>query len=1459
MTNESAITETELGNLSDYSLQLNRWYLKPIGAWPSSSTSRIEKIISVILIILCYCSISFTVIPCMLHIMLEDESIRKKLRVLGPLSHWFVGGINYTTLLLRSNEIRCCMEHLKTDWQIITRVKDRRVMLKNTKMGRYVAAFCAAFMQGGVLSYCLVTALAKKVVQDGNETRTVHMLPCAFYKKLLDIDSSPTNEIILASQFLSGFIVNSSAVAAFSLAAVFAAHARGQLNVLMIWITEFVNESRAQSREPCLNKIGVVVEHHLRVLSFIAQIEDVMNRICFSELFKCTLGICMLGYYILTEWSDHDYQNLTTYFMILISMTFNIFIVCYIGEVLTEQCKKIGEVVYMTDWYYLPHKSILDLLLIIARSNMVTKITAGKLIHMSVYTFGDVMKTSFAYLNLLHKSVELEIFECMVTMLPIRFTKKRKLQKVNRKCRIQFFFIVFCFDKTEFTSTVPTINEKYFCCFVVFKLRMPKIVLLSQLIHPICYSYQPLLLPVEPIQNRFYQMKPLSLRQSDHLDRTHHMTTLAILSTAEIIPRYLHHILRSCSTPTLPRCALNALIIQRLQLHEHIPLMILQKTCVSVVRAHSIGLQTPLLLILSHKQPDVLDRNARRGLDVLQLPHIFLANEAYWHLATVIVLSSFLIGFLLIPCGLCAILKKGDLDTKIKMIGPLSFIIMATTKYYILVSRGDQIAKCIENIRSDWTRVNAEQYEENRRIMIENANFGKSLTIFCAGFTTEIIGNETVRIHAFQMYRGILDVRTSPSFEIVQFMQIVSGYVLYSLTIGACSLAAVFVTHTRGQFRIIIRKLENLVTGVIEKDNLKSTKEQLGDIIDHHLRILGFISKVEDLLNEICFVDIIGCTLNICFLGYYLLTILFTRLDEWERNETIGTLTYFALLISYLYNIFTLCFRSITKIIKISSFMIKKKLLLALTSSNCLYIINYPSVKNSDWFPNLYYDHTTILLISIQFFITTFIFIHKLLSNLTFDQRCTARAPGKATNLPLLITHKSRLLHYYRSRIQSTTRTRSVKMRQLSSHNHPLGNEYYETDIRYNFQICEFMLKLIGIYPFIYNRASRGERIRAAMMIILCNFVMHFVTIPFGFYILFCEKDLTAKIKFIGPLLFCVSVFFKYCYLGLKSSAFRRCIEYVERDWRNLKDEYHRAIMIKHATMSRNLSFICAVFLYTGCLCYHTIMPLLSGNKVVENFTIRPLTYPGYEIFFDVQRSPIYESVYVMHCVYVVVLGNITMAAYSLTAIFTTHACGQIEIQKAQMENLKSEKEVVNESVWEHFVATIVRKHVEILRFTRNVEKTLRELLLMEVVVSTLEMCLLEYYCVMEWETNDFVAILTYVVLLTSFTFNILIFCYVGELLLGQGNQIWSASYNTQWYNVPGRKARPIVLMLAISMYPLKLTAGRIVDLSINTFGVVHIEIVGSLFEHVTNGYRYIIKTICNLTTIWLLLRKFNV
>ncbi|KOC59818.1 hypothetical protein WH47_10447 [Habropoda laboriosa] len=221
------------------------------------------------------------------------------------------------------------------------------------------------------------------------------------------------------------------------------------------------------------------------------------------------------------------------------------------------------------------------------------------------------------------------------------------------------------------------------------------------------------------------------------------------------------------------------------------------------------------------------------------------------------ILGCFLIGFLLVPCALCTVLDKtGDLDTKIKMIGPLSFCMMAAIKYYILISRGGKIGQCVKDIRADWSLTLSHSQEEEREIMRDSARIGRSLAIFCAGFMysggffyttvmplctvrTEIIDNETVRSQAFPIYRGLLDPRTSPSFEIVQFMQCLAAFVIYSVTVGACSLAAVFVMHVCGQFRILVTKLDKLVDGVKGRKGLSTHEQRLGDIIEHHLKILG--------------------------------------------------------------------------------------------------------------------------------------------------------------------------------------------------------------------------------------------------------------------------------------------------------------------------------------------------------------------------------------------------------------------------------------------------------------------------------------------------------------------------------------------------------------------------------------------------------------------------------------------
>ncbi|XP_076237352.1 uncharacterized protein LOC143181047 [Calliopsis andreniformis] len=90
------------------------------------------------------------------------------------------------------------------------------------------------------------------------------------------------------------------------------------------------------------------------------------------------------------EFQEYDVTSILTYTVILASFLFNIFIFCYIGELVADQWKMVGEASYMADWYRLPGKRKLNFVLIIAMSNSSKKLTAGNLIELSLNTFSDV-------------------------------------------------------------------------------------------------------------------------------------------------------------------------------------------------------------------------------------------------------------------------------------------------------------------------------------------------------------------------------------------------------------------------------------------------------------------------------------------------------------------------------------------------------------------------------------------------------------------------------------------------------------------------------------------------------------------------------------------------------------------------------------------------------------------------------------------------------------------------------------------------------------------------------------------------------------------------------------------------------------------------------------------------------------------------------------------------------------
>ena len=265
MADDIVAIQKKFGSLNEYSIQVNRWLSKTIGVWPfTSTTSKFEKIMTKILIIVCSIIALFVTIPSMLHFILVKEDIITKLKMTGPIIYCIGGGLNYAILLFLRDDIRYCIEHIEADWKTITRTGDRQVMFKNAKIGRIISGCIGSFLQFSTISYCTVFGVFKQTIKIGNESMEIHVLPFPTYK--IPVDTNLEHGIVLGFQYLTACIMTATIIIAFSLATVFACHAVGQLTIMVTWIEEFVNRPQEEKKNMRIDEISVIIEHHLRIL-----------------------------------------------------------------------------------------------------------------------------------------------------------------------------------------------------------------------------------------------------------------------------------------------------------------------------------------------------------------------------------------------------------------------------------------------------------------------------------------------------------------------------------------------------------------------------------------------------------------------------------------------------------------------------------------------------------------------------------------------------------------------------------------------------------------------------------------------------------------------------------------------------------------------------------------------------------------------------------------------------------------------------------------------------------------------------------------------------------------------------------------------------------------------------------------------------------------------------------------
>ncbi|XP_011308550.1 odorant receptor 85c isoform X2 [Fopius arisanus] len=376
-----------------------------------------------------------------------------------------------------------------------------------------------------------------------------------------------------------------------------------------------------------------------------------------------------------------------------------------------------------------------------------------------------------------------------------------------------------------------------------------------------------------------------------------------------------------------------------------------------------------------------------------------------------------------------------------------------------------------------------------------------------------------------------------------------------------------------------------------------------------------------------------------------------------------------------------------------------------------------------------------------------------------------------------------------------------------------------KSDFKEATNISRCLLTLLGLW-LSENPTKLLKKVLLDLSIVICYFLIFFLLIPCALHTFIIEKKPKKQMKMIGPMSFCVMALIKYFFMIIRREKIRGCLHHIEIDWRRVESLEDREIMVKNAKIGRFITSLCATFMYSGGFFYRTILPFALPRKLLpDNTTMRPLPYPVYRPLFNSQNTPVYEIVFTTQWFGGFVIYTITVAACSLAAVLTLHACGQLKIVMSRLNDFV-ENSVGTDKTLTSKLGEIVDLHFRALQFAVKIEGLLNEICFVEFIGCTMNICFLGYYLITELEQgkSSTIAVVTYLFLITSFTFNIFIYCHIGELLNQQGKKVGTTAYMINWYELPGKNASGLIILLAMSNCPVTITAGKMVELSYATF-----------------------------------------
>ncbi|XP_018301346.1 odorant receptor 4-like [Mycetomoellerius zeteki] len=285
----------------------------------------------------------------------------------------------------------------------------------------------------------------------------------------------------------------------------------------------------------------------------------------------------------------------------------------------------------------------------------------------------------------------------------------------------------------------------------------------------------------------------------------------------------------------------------------------------------------------------------------------------------------------------------------------------------------------------------------------------------------------------------------------------------------------------------------------------------------------------------------------------------------------------------------------------------------------------------------------------------------------------------------------------------------------------------------------------------------------------------------------------------------------------VNQQKFVETLTLITDDWSDCaKNDVGMRVMTDKAKISDRITNMIFI-LHTMTITAYCIGPIIADVDITDKIEL-PLINKV-KLPFSVNTQQMYRVVLIIEFIHMILTNWASGVINIIFLAMIIHVGGQMDVlQRWLAEFIPKEIENEQKSV---VITTneIILKHQKIIQFSENIESLYTYIALLLFASNTILMCSLGFLIVTALGTDDVVEqMMKCLLFFMSTNLEAFIFCYAGEYLNSKSKEIGFATYNCAWYNLKSKDSRILLLIILRSQKQLTLTAGKIMDLTLESF-----------------------------------------